>query len=346
MDRNRAVKDPFHYVKHSSKKRAAVSVICVWILSLLVALPLLFGFPEFDYKSCDIKISLTGSVFDPVLMYELAVTLTAFVMPLFSVACLYYRMYRAAKNNTTRGERNSCSSYGSSDVVLNMKSPRSSEGSENNLRRHTYIRDDPNYQQSSRFLKKHRAAVTGLIAVVSLIACFMPYFILRFCQLFRIITIEMNFWFYFPTFISTIINPYIYFFRNQSTKKMAAQFFHRKKTSIYFPTIIRSKIVNISDLYRISAGITQTVAASQPMETGTFSHFLKTEYNGKLKNTLYHQDSLQGKGNSQSLMTKKQFVHQNSTSSNSSSDLCPTIASFDSDETMHYQSLKQKYSEE
>lgn len=305
MDRNRAVKDPFQYVKNSSKRRAAVSVIFVWILSLLVALPILFGFPEFDCKNCDIKISVKGSVFNPVLMYELAVTLTAFVMPLFSVAFLYHSMYRAAKKNTTRDERNSCSSYGSSDVVVNMKSPRSSEGSENNLRRHTYIRDDPNYRQSSRFLKKHRAAVTGLIAVVSLIVCFTPYFILRFCQLFRMMTIEMNFWFYFPTFISTVINPYIYFFRNHSTKKMAAKFFHRKKTSNYLPTIIRSKIVNISDVYRNAAGITQAAAVSQPMETGTFSHFLKTECTGKLEKTLYKQGSQKSKDSSESSAKKK-----------------------------------------
>lgn len=332
IDRNKAVKDPFHYVKNSSKRQAVFYVICVWILSLLFALPILFDFPEIDCKSCDIKVSEVLSMFDPVLMYELTVTLMAFVLPLFSVACFYYRMYKAAKYNRARGERNSCSSYDSSDVVVNKKSPRSSEDSENNLRRHMYIREDHSHQQYSRFLKKHRAAFTGLIAVVSLFACFAPYFILRFCQQFRMMTVEMNFWGYFPTFISTVINPYIYFYRNHSTKKLAAQLF-RKKTSNYFSQIIRSRIVNISDLYR-------TAAASQPMETVALHHFFKTELN----KTVHKQNSQQN--NDDLPTTSKQFFHQDSTSSKSSSDLSLTSASFDSDQPMHYQSLKKIYSED
>lgn len=250
MDRSAAIKDPFRYVKNNSKRRAVVLAICAWILSILLPFPILFGFPEVDHKSCDIKVSATGSIFDPVLVYEFTITLAAFIVPLSSVACLYYIMYTTAKNSIARNERNSCSSCGSSDVVVNMKSPRNSENSEDDLRRHIYVQDDGNCQQNNRFLKKNKAAVTGLYAVVSLIVCFTPYFIVRLYQQFRMMTIGMNFLFYFPTFIATIINPYIYFYRSYSTKKLIRQIFHRKKSSMHFSTIIRSKLVSVSDLYR------------------------------------------------------------------------------------------------
>lgn len=268
MDRSRSINDPFTYRKKNSKRRASVFVICVWITSFLFPLPILLGFMEFDCKSCDIKVTVAESGFNPVFVYEL----TAFVVPFFVVVCLFYKIYRAAKNYRSTEERNGCSS--NSEVVGNTKSPVSSERSGSNLRRHTYIRDDQNYAQIGRFLEKHRPAVNGLIAAMSLFVCYTPYFIVRFCQQFRTMAIEVNFWGYFPTFISTVINQY--FYRNHSmwiyTRKLAAQLLRRKKPSMHFPTVIRSNIVNISDVYRrvyISGRITETEAASQPTQKKT-----------------------------------------------------------------------------
>lgn len=340
-DRYRAVKDPLHYVRINSKWRARILVICIWLFSLAVAAPIIFGFPELDYDTCDIKVSSTRSIFDPSVIYEVTVILTSFILPFLSVTCLYYGMYRAAKNNLARCERYSCSSCGSSDVAVNMKSQSSSGGSEYSLRRHLYTLEGENSRQKNRFLNKNRAAITGLLVVFSFIIFWSPYFIIRFYQQFKVVTIQVKFWAQFSTYLSSIVDPYVYFYRNRSTwnytKNLLSRIFRRRKASMYLPTHIAHNIVTISNLCNISASQSRTVTSDQSMENRCFCRFSKSEQNGKVKITLYEQDSLQKKNNKQSPDEKKTIAHQNSSSSNNSSDLCPSVVNSDSGEAMHYQ---------
>lgn len=348
-DRKCAVKDPLHYVKNNSKRHAATYVYCVWLSCVSLAFPILFGFPEIDYDTCDIKVSSAESIFDPAVMYEATITFAAFIVPLLSIVYLYYGMYRAARNNTPRDDRYSSSSYISSDVVVNIKSPRSSGDSEYSLRRHFCIREGENSQQRNHFLKKHRAAVTGLLAVMSFMFCWSPYFIVRFYQKFRVVTIQLKLWIHFSTLMSSIVDPYIYFYRNRSTwnytKKLASKIFHKKKSSMYPSNNIRSRIADVRHLYHISTRISQTVADNQLMVNRNFCRFSKNEQNDEVQITLHKQDSPKKIQDKQSTVTK-QLVHDDSASSNYNSDFSPTIVSSDFCKVMHIQVLKKTFSDD
>ena len=351
IDRNCAVSDPLRYIKKSSKKRATAFIFLVWLLSMLFVVPVFAGYPKFDHNTCDTVTSSERLFLNPSVVYEAVITFLAFVFPLLCVVFLYYAMYKAAKNNVARDERNSCSSYVSSDVVVNIKSPRSSEESDYSLRRHFYTSEDQDLQNNIRFLKRHRAAVTGFLVVFSFILCWLPYFFLRLYQQFRNVTIDIKMFVQLSTFISSILDPYIYFYRNKSTwsymKKIVERVIHRKKSLAHLPKTKRGRIANLSKSSDFLFSLNRTKITHHVPEEETQVKMIELREYGKVQLTVLAEIAPENENNSYSAVSlQKKIVHQDSSSSNCSSDAGATVASSESDEVICYQFLKKKYSEE
>ncbi|XP_026074333.1 5-hydroxytryptamine receptor 1F-like [Carassius auratus] len=97
VDRYRAITDAVEYLRKRTSLRAAITIIVVWLLSIIVSLPpmLLRGHQE---NECIIKHDNIGS-----LLYS---TFGAFYIPLILIIILYYKIYQAAK--TLYKRRASC----------------------------------------------------------------------------------------------------------------------------------------------------------------------------------------------------------------------------------------------
>lgn len=355
IDRNCAVNSPLHYNVTITKKRTGLLISTIWIVSAALAVPTLFGVPQLEYSSCELMswniVRITSIV------YITVISALGFAIPFFSVTCLYFAMFRAAETNNARARRNSSNSCLSNDVVVNLKPPKKLGVNEYSLRRNFSSEHADPKGGCCCCGGKHKAAVTGLLVVVSFVLCWSPYFLTLVYQQFKEVTIEIKFWVHFATYISCILNPYVYFYRNKNSwkqsKKLVSRIFSRNSDLIAHPTVRKHKIDTSSCVFRLPTSFSQTVLGTQASIGSTFSNNSIPEDKAHRHTVLSEQPPPRcNKAGVFSLDPIKPLLHQDSSSSNDSSDACVTTVmmgstmSIDDDSTMWYQAFHQRLSED
>lgn len=346
MDRGFAVGSPLHYTTNSSKRRAAMLIALLWILAIALSTPILFGVPELNYDSCAMKSPTASEIKTGSLLYILSVCLFGFVIPLIILAYLYFVMFKAAQTNKASLGRNSCSSCLSSDVVVNVRQTKHMkympEEGDYRLRRNYSSETAMPKKRYFLFVYRHKAAVTGLLVLVSFIVCYSPFFAMMVVEQFQEVTLEVKFLTNLFTLLSSIFNPYVYFYRNKSTwsltKKLVSRLCGRNSRRVR-NHVARRNSRHIKTVYQLPCSLTQTVLAGQiPSEKSLSNHSKSDDKSeddddGNKKDAVFSMEPL------------KQLVHQSSTSSNDSSDAYATTLSTDAD-AAQYQLFHQRLSED
>ena len=87
IDRYIAVKYPIKYAQHKSSNRIYLTIAFVWILSILIALPMLTGMNETEDRNPD-QCSFNNATF---LLYS---SVFSFYLPTLLMIILYYKIFR------------------------------------------------------------------------------------------------------------------------------------------------------------------------------------------------------------------------------------------------------------
>ncbi|GFT61260.1 octopamine receptor beta-2R [Nephila pilipes] len=351
IDRNCAVNSPLHYTLTITKKRTGFLIGSTWLVALVISIPAFFGIPEASYKGCT-KENLLPPNHTHILSiaYSSAVGVVGFIIPFINVACLYFAMFKAAKNNNARARRSSSNSSGSNEIVVNIKPPRKLGVTEYTLRRNfSTEREDPK-KGTCCFVGKHKAAVTGLLVVMSFVICWLPFFITFISDIFVPTPDNIRYLVNFVSYTSCLLNPYLYFFRNKNTwkecKKMIIALLIRKKKFGEGKNTRKSTADLSSSLLRLPDSLSQPILALNSSQINTLcsespsmSMSVQTVSQQERKSFCKAHDAFPHD-------PIKPLLHQDSSSSNDSSDACATtvvigsVLSIEEDSMIWYQPFR------
>ncbi|GBM81326.1 hypothetical protein AVEN_254836-1 [Araneus ventricosus] len=347
IDRNCAVNSPLHYTLTITKKRTGLLIGSTWSAALVLSIPVLVGTPETSNNRCLQEGFLFSDHPDTLsIVYSSIISFVGFIIPFVNVACLYFAMFKAARNNNARARRSSSNSSASNEIIVNLKPPKKQGVTEYTLRRnfsadHVDPKDTP-----CCFAGKHKAAVTGLLVVLSFVVCWLPFFATLVSDIFVPASANMKYFVHFAAYTSCILNPYLYFFRNKNTwkesKKLVVGILTRKGKFENGKNTKKNTIYLSSSLFRFPT------SQSQPVLTLSTSHINtlcadSPNMNMSLKTTGYHENKARS-GSSHDPI--KPLLHQDSSTSNDSSDACATtvvigsVLSIDEDSMIWYQPFR------
>lgn len=218
IDRNYAVNSPLHYSRTVTKSRTSILILSIWTFSLLSSIPPLCGIGRIQFRpewfTCTILWTDSN---DYTALYSVYLLTFGFLIPLLTMACIYVSMYRAAKHNSARARRHSLTSTCKQTIISIPKKSstrrRSSCGS-----------------QSSLFGEEWKAAKTGLFVVLSFILCWLPLFSVILTETFTDYGEHLPQWITSAASLlsssACIINPYLYVYRNKSTRSQLKNMLH------------------------------------------------------------------------------------------------------------------------
>lgn len=350
IDRNCAVNSPLHYAVTITKKRTTLLIRFIWIVSVVLAVPTFFGVPELEERANELS-ELWNFSRATAMVYTSTLCLVGFIIPLIGVTGFYFAMFRAAETNNARARRSSSNSCLSSEVVVNIKPPKNFGENEYSLRRNFSSEQAEPKNGYCCFAGKHKAAMTGLIVVFSFIACWLLYFLCLVYQQFRVVRTDITFWIQLATYLSSIVDPYVYFYRNKNmwkqTKRLLLLKFCRNSDFIIHPVAKRNRADTTKFVFRLPTSFSQTVLSTQVPITRNFSHNSIPEDKAHRHMVLSPEFS----PGVFSVHPIKSLIHQDSSSSNDSSDACVTSVVLGSTvsldgATMWYQAFHNRVSED
>ncbi|KAF8766663.1 Beta-2 adrenergic receptor like protein [Argiope bruennichi] len=347
VDRNCAVNSPLHYTLTITKKRTGLLIGSTWSAAFILTIPVMVGIPETSNNRCLREGFLFSYPPDVIsIVYSSIISFVGFILPFVNVACLYFAMFKAARNNNARARRSSSNSSASNEIIVNLKPAKKQGVTEYTLRRnfssdHVDPKDTP-----CCFAGKHKAAVTGLMVVVSFVVCWLPFFATLLSDIFVPSSAGMKYCVNLAAYTSCILNPYLYFFRNKNTwkesKKMVKSIFTRKGKFDNGKSTKKNTIDLSCSLFRLPS------SQSQPVLTLSTSHINtlcadSASMNMSLKPIGYLENKPHS---SSSHAAVKPLLHQDSSTSNDSSDACATtvvigsVLSIDEDSMIWYQPFR------
>ncbi|XP_023216404.1 G-protein coupled receptor 161-like [Centruroides sculpturatus] len=199
IDRCYAVNNPLHYTMTFNKKLNYLQIIGIWMISVILSLPPVLGLFRIEYRrswhSCSI---LWYSSTPSLVIYSTVLTISGFLVPFIKLCLTYRSMYLAAKKNSARA------------------------------RMYPYRKKLSSFKLGEEW----RAIRTPLMVVTSHVVSTLPFYLVlalesyskRYVRpdwLMSIVNIAL--------FSSSIINPYLYVFRNKTTKKELRKLVYGKK---------------------------------------------------------------------------------------------------------------------
>ncbi|CAL4121176.1 unnamed protein product, partial [Meganyctiphanes norvegica] len=247
LDRYQAISNPKDYRQKRTLTRSICTIVIVWVLPLLVSLPPLFGWNNWD------GIALTCDYNTEVAYAFYSVTLS-FYLPLMIMTILYYKISKSIKLHgkskfeiLTHGDRHSKISIvpevaaeeehasKRKSVMLNSENKRGSislspkgkrgsiilsHGTLTNTRR-TYHNTD--HRQRISLSKETRAAwILGFITAM-FVFCWLPFFImlpvLAICPSCSPVPFKLYNFIVWLGFFNSAVNPVIYTIFNDDFKK-------------------------------------------------------------------------------------------------------------------------------
>ncbi|XP_054717395.1 5-hydroxytryptamine receptor 1A-like [Uloborus diversus] len=255
LDRNCAVNSPLHYSMTITKKRTGILIFGTWLLGVLIALPSLFTTTKILYRDTWHMCTLKWNSNDiDSIIYGSVLIVVGFMLPFLTTICVYSSMFQAARDNSERARKHSVESAipeVRSGTSAPKKKFRRTSSSSNQL-----------------FGEEWKAVRTGVLVVMTFTLCWLPYF--------SVVSIEayfdadnnlpdvVMFFVVLCASIACVINPYLYVFRNKTSRKNVKQLicpsnlmqnkkwmFHRENkdktgTNTVMPCALAASLVNES----------------------------------------------------------------------------------------------------
>ncbi|KAK3599383.1 hypothetical protein CHS0354_036394 [Potamilus streckersoni] len=170
VDRYFVITKPFQYAMKRTPKRMAIMITCVWVASVLISVPPLFGWKG-ERRPFDCTVSQA-------IGYQIYATLGSFYLPLTVMIVVYFRIWRVSSKIAKSEVKSKLGSFdrGNEQVNLCTKSTRSSGASENLTLPNGTIRNGGTTQEdettdmlasSKKQLQKRRFTLKSLISRTS-----------------------------------------------------------------------------------------------------------------------------------------------------------------------------------
>ena len=225
LDRFCAITKPLHYTRTVTIRRVAVCSASVWLLSALISMPPLVGWGRISFSSergiCIVDLSST-SIGDR--SYAVFVTCFCFVIPLVIQISLYGVIYCSARKTTTRAKRHSLTPdhHNGYDVSGYMLPPRRRSSTVSLAQMISRRRSSFSGKSLSSLQRDDlMAAKTALMAVMSFVACWSPFYLLNAVDI-SMAPIRLPAWVHFVALflvvLSCLVNPIVYVFRSKIVK--------------------------------------------------------------------------------------------------------------------------------
>ena len=228
LDRFCAITRPLHYTRTVTVRRVTICLVCVWLFSLAISLPPLFGWGRITYHReqgiCTADWSATVPLHKS---YPVCVIFVCFVVPLIVKICLYSVIYCAARKATSRVKRLSLTPehYYGYDVSAYMSQQASRRRSSTVSLAHMVARRRSSFSTrsvSSLMRDDLLAAKTALMALLSFVACWLPYNIVNTIDISRSPD-HLPDWLHFSALylviMSCLVNPIVFVFRSKVVKE-------------------------------------------------------------------------------------------------------------------------------
>ncbi|XP_035221129.1 melanopsin-like [Stegodyphus dumicola] len=262
VDRNCAVNSPLHYSMTITKQRTGILIFSTWLLGVIVASPPFFGITDIKYRPnwhmCTLHWK-TNEIYS--VTYGSVLVVVGFMVPFLTTICVYSSMFQAARDNSERARKHSVNS-----TIVETNIP----DSQAKMATITQKRKCRRWSSGSNqfFGEEWKAVRTGLLVVMTFTLCWLPYFTVTSMEAyFDVDNVLPNYVLFFAVLCASsasVINPYLYVFRNKTSRKHVKQIisysnlsknkrwiFHREskdksnQTSVN-PCILAASLVNES----------------------------------------------------------------------------------------------------
>ncbi|KAG8192839.1 hypothetical protein JTE90_014619 [Oedothorax gibbosus] len=223
LDRNCAVNSPLHYSMTITKKRTGFMISLTWFIGVIVGTPPFFGISHFNFRSKWHMCTQAWLRNDPYnFAYASVLVVLGFMVPFLTTICVYSSMFQAARDNSERARKHSVNSTSVDTTVpdTQFKTQSSVVSQKKKYRRWS--------SGSNQFFGEEWKAVrTGVLVVMTFTLCWLPYFtVISMEAFFDISNLIPDYAMFIMIACSSsacIINPYLYVFRNKTSRKHVKQ---------------------------------------------------------------------------------------------------------------------------
>ncbi|XP_015910821.1 melanopsin-like [Parasteatoda tepidariorum] len=220
LDRNFAVNSPLHYTMTITKKRTGFLIFMTWFIGVLVASPPFFGVTDIKYRPqwhmCTLEWEHNETYS---LAYGSVLIVLGFMVPFLTTICVYSSMFQAARDNSERARKHSVNS-----TIVESTLPETSRVSSLPPKK-KYRRWSSGSNQF--FGEEWKAVRTGLLVVMTFTLCWLPYFTVTSLETYFYASNKIPDYVLFIVILCSssacIINPYLYVFRNKTSRKHIKQ---------------------------------------------------------------------------------------------------------------------------
>ncbi|KAK2140819.1 hypothetical protein LSH36_1238g00041 [Paralvinella palmiformis] len=225
LDRFCAITKPLHYTRTVTIRRVAVGSASVWLLSLLISVPPLVGWGTISFSN-ERGICLVDSSSPTVgdRSYAVFVAFACFVAPLAAQISLYGVIYCSARRTTSRAKRHSLTPdhHNGYDVNGYVLPPRRRSSTLSLAQMISRRRSSFSVRSLSSLQRDDlMAAKTALMAVLSFVVCWSPFYLLNAVDV-SLAPIRLPGWVHFVALflvvLSCLVNPVVYVFRSKIVK--------------------------------------------------------------------------------------------------------------------------------
>ncbi|XP_076330747.1 G protein-coupled receptor 161-like [Tachypleus tridentatus] len=227
VDRNCAVNSPLQYKTTTTKRRAFRLITSSWLFSVLVSLPPVFGVAPIIFEKTWCSCVTLGSGSDNASIFYMALlVLLGFLVPLLCTSRIYCSLFKAARANGARGRKHSLGIVTSYHTI-----PVQTDTSFHKIKP---FRRNSTTSQLSLFGDEWKTVRTVLLVLFSFSMCWGPYFIVLFLSTYMshvppYIPLLSS----FLSFSSCVVDPYVYFFRNQTVQRYMKKLFQCQTPKSY-----------------------------------------------------------------------------------------------------------------
>lgn len=221
LDRNCAVNSPLHYTMTITKTRTGILIFLTWVVGFLVASPPLYNITQIKYREnwhmCTIVWDMNDSYS---VTYGSVLIVLGFMVPFLTTICVYSSMFQAAKDNSERARKHSVNSTIVENNIPDTQVKMGSVPVKKKFRRWS--------SGSNQFFGEEWKAVrTGFLVVMTFTLCWLPYFSVTSLEAYFDSDTTMPNYVSFIVvvciFSACVINPYLYVFRNKTSRKNIKQ---------------------------------------------------------------------------------------------------------------------------
>ncbi|XP_076364442.1 G-protein coupled receptor 161-like [Tachypleus tridentatus] len=287
VDRNYAVNSPLHYSMAITKRKTGVFITLTWVAASLLSTPLIFGTPQIQFRiewcACG---PLWGQRHLYTYVYSGLIVTAGLVMPLVKLGWTYCSMFLAARTSSVRVRKHSVNTPTLTEVQFFQ-----AEGAIHQVK--SSYRRTSSSSQFVLFGDEWKAVRTGVIIILSFFICWGPYY--------AVIGIEPYIQFkkwppqyvvpmsIFLSFSSCVVNPYIYVFRNKTTRSHVKQLFQHVRREME-PRLTTFKQADSTSIPHLSPVQMEDDLSSRPQEETRFSltHSVYERENTNIDQKLYN----------------------------------------------------------